>query len=255
MQSDKAVYNPYTLENRHVLVTGASSGIGRQTAIECSRLGASVIITARDKGRLEETMSLLAGDGHSSYSADLSNPDEVGRLSEIIPPIDGLVSNAGFNFVRLIPFIKESDLASIFSVNTFAPIELLHWLVKKKKLQKNSSVVFTASISARSIASAGNSIYSATKGALVSFMKTAALELSPKGIRCNAVLPGMIETSLKEKKTEVTEEQWEKDKQKYPLGRFGSPKDVALAITYLLSDAASWITGAELTIDGGRTLV
>lgn len=249
------MYNPYTLENRHVLVTGASSGIGRQTAIECSRLGASVIVTARDEGRLEETMSLLAGSGHSSYLADLSHPEEIERLAETIPPIDGLVNNAGFNFVRLIPFVKESDLVSIFSVNTFAPIELLHWLVKKKKLQKNSSVIFTASISASSIASPGNSVYSATKGALVSFMKTAALELSPKGIRCNAVLPGMIETSLKEKKTEVTEEQWEKDKQKYPLGRFGSPRDVAFAITYLLSDAASWITGAELTIDGGRTLV
>lgn len=249
------MYNPYTLENRHILVTGASSGIGRQTAIECSRLGASVIVTGRDERRLEETMSLLAGDRHSLCVADLSKSAEIKRLTEIIPAINGLVSNAGFNFVRLIPFIKESDLTSIFSVNTFAPIELLHNLMKKKKLQKDSSVVFTASISARSVASPGNSIYSATKGALMSFMKTAALELSPKGIRCNAVLPGMIETALKERKTELTDELWEKDKQKYPLGRFGSPRDVALAITYLLSDAASWITGAELTIDGGRTLV
>ena len=139
-------------------------------------------------------------------------------------------------------------------VNLEAPILLTHKVVKKKKIAKESSIVFTSSIAGKGVCSAGNSLYSASKGGLTAFMKNAALELASKKIRCNAVLPGMVETPLKEGKSNITEEQWEINRQLYPLKRFGNPEDVAYAIIYLLSDASAWMTGSELVIDGGRSL-
>ena len=248
------MYNPFSLEQKTILITGASSGIGRQTAIECSMMGAKVIITGRNRERLNETLKLLEGEGHTIIEAELTDEYDVKKLVDDIPSLDGLVLNAGFNFTKLVPFIKDEDVQSIFSVNAMAPILLMRSLVKKKKMSKGSSVVFTSSISAKGISSPGNSLYSSTKGALTSFMKNAALELAAKKIRCNAVLPGMVETALKEAKSEITEEQWEANRQKYPLKRFGQPSDVAFAIIYLLSDASSWVTGSELIIDGGRSL-
>ena len=141
----------------------------------------------------------------------------------------------------------------LFFVNVEAPIYLTHRLVKTKKLAKGSAVVFTSSIGQRIVAP-GNSLYSATKGAVSAFMRNAAIDLASKKIRCNSVAPGMVETPLKEGKSVVTAEQWEINRQLYPLGRFGQPEDVANAIIYLLSDASSWVTGTEIVIDGGRSL-
>lgn len=247
-------YNPYSLEGKTVLITGASSGIGQTTAIECSKMGAKVIITARNEDRLKETLGLLEGESHQYIVADLSKTEDIEHLISQIPIIDGCVNNAGFNVLQLVPFIKEENTTSIFQTNVIAPIFLTHLLVKNKKISKNSSIVFSSSIAGKGICTPGNSLYSSTKGALSAFMKNAALDLAPKKIRCNAVLPGMVETPLKEGKTAITEEQWEINKQLYPLKRFGSPQDIAYAIIYLLSDASSWVTGSELVIDGGRCL-
>lgn len=247
-------YNPYSLEGKTILVTGASSGIGRTTAVECSKIGAKVVVTARNEKRLKETISMLEGEGHQYIVADLGKEEEIDSLVEQMPVIDGLVNNAGFNVMQLVPFIKSMDAARVFDVNLLAPVLLTHKVVKKKKIGKESSIVFTSSIAGKGVCSAGNSLYSASKGGLTAFMKNAALELAAKKIRCNAVLPGMVETPLKEGKSNITEEQWEINKQLYPLKRFGSPEDVAYAIIYLLSDASSWITGTELVIDGGRSL-
>ena len=246
--------NPFSLEGKTILVTGASSGIGQATAIECSKMGAKVIITARNEQRLKETKSQLVGSGHSYVIADLSNSDDIEMLVNSIPQIDGCVNNAGYNTVQLIPFIKEVDLDKMFNINIKAPIILTNTLVKKKRINKGASIVFTSSISGRTICSFGNSLYSATKGALSSFMRNAALDLASKKIRCNAVLPGMVETPLKDGKSFITDEQWETNRQLYPLKRFGKPEDIAYAIIYLLSDASQWVTGTELIIDGGRTL-
>lgn len=247
-------YNPFSLEGKIVLVTGSTSGIGRATAIECSKMGATVIVTGRNEERAKETISMLSGAGHGYVVADMSSADGIDNLVDELPLLDGCVNNAGYNVLQLVSFIKREDMESIFNVNAEAPLYLTHRLMKLKKMAKGSSIVFTSSISARGVCSPGNSLYSATKAAMTAFMRNAAIELATKKIRCNSVAPGMVETPLKEGKSAVTDEQWEINRQLYPLGRFGQPKDVANAIIYLLSDASSWVTGTEIVVDGGRSL-
>lgn len=247
------LYNPFSLEDKTILVTGSTSGIGRATAVECSKMGAKVVVTGRNEERAKETLKLLNGEGHFYIIADLSTPEGIDKMVSEVPVLDGCVNNAGFNVVQLVSFIKHDDMKKIFYVNAEAPIYLTHRLVKSKKLKKGSSVVFTSSIGKRIVAP-GNSLYSATKGAVTAFMRNAALDLASKKIRCNSVAPGMVETPLKEGKSVVTAEQWDINRQLYPLGRFGQPEDVANAIIYLLSDASSWVTGTEIVIDGGRSL-
>lgn len=246
--------NQFSLEGKTVLITGSTSGIGRTTAVECSKLGANVIITGRSEERAQETLSMLEGIGHSIIIADLSTDEGIEKVASEVPVLDGCVNNAGFNVVQLVSFIKQENLDGIFKVNTQAPIYLVHRLVKNKKLAKGASVVFTSSISARGISSPGNSLYSATKAAVSAFARNAAVDLAPKKIRLNSVAPGMIETPLKSNKSQITEEQWQADLKNYPLGRYGQPEDVANAIIFLLSDASSWITGSEIVVDGGRSL-
>lgn len=247
------MYNPFSLEGKVILVTGASSGIGRATAIECSKLGAKLVITARNEERLKESICLLKGEGHHYIVADLSNQEEIDKLVLKIPVINGVVNNAGFNIVKLIPFIKSEDLSMMLKLNLEAPILLTNEIVKKKKIAKDSSIVFVSSIG-KYIVAPGNSIYSTTKGGISAFMKNAALDLAGKKIRCNAVLPGMVETPLILDGKTLTDEQLETNRGLYPLKRFGNPEEVAYAIIYLLSDASAWVTGTELVVDGGRSL-
>lgn len=246
-------YNPYSLQGKTILVTGASSGIGQATAIECSKMGATVIITARNEERLKQTFQQLVGSGHQMIQMDLSETDGVRNLVDSIPQIDGLLNNAGITAAKPISFINEKELGSILNVNLNAPILLTNLLVKKKKISKGGSIVFTSSIG-RYMVAPGNSMYAASKGGLSSFMKGAALELSAKGIRCNAILPGMVETGMMKGKESISQEQWELNKQQYPLKRFGSPEEIAWLAVYLFSDASAFMTGSELVIDGGRSL-
>lgn len=246
------MYNPYSLEGKTILVTGASSGIGRATAIECSKLGAKVVITARNEERLKETLEALEGEGHQMISYDLSDVDKFDEFVALLPTLQGFVSNAGTNKMSPVNFIKEDDLREVFQVNTFSPILLLRLLLKKKKLEKTASVVFTSSLSGIGTVGAGNGVYASSKGALSMYMKVAALELASKKIRVNAVCPGMIQTQMIQEG--AVAEKLEEGLADYPLGRYGEPKDVALAITYLLSDASSWVTGTNMVIDGGLTI-
>lgn len=247
------VYNPFSLNNKTILVTGASSGIGRATAIECSKLGAKVVVTGRNKERLQSTFDLLDGDGHTQISADLITEEEVNLLVEQVPKLDGLVNNAGITDTCLTQFITKIQLDNVLNINTIAPILLTQKLVKEKKISKGGSIVFTSSISGTSVSVAGNTLYSASKGAIHGFMKNAALDLSMKGIRVNDVCPGMIETSILDNSV-IDAEMLEKEKNKYPMRRFGKPEEVAYAIIYLLSDASSFVTGSSLVVDGGFTL-
>jgi NAD(P)-dependent dehydrogenase (short-subunit alcohol dehydrogenase family) len=246
-------YNPFSLAGKTILITGASSGIGRATAVECSKMGAQVVVTARNEERLKETLDMLHGSGHQLFVADLSSEEEIDRLVAELPKINGCVNNAGCSVRQLVPFIKTESIHTILEVNLVAPISLTQKLVKNKSIANGASIVFTSSIAKFSI-SPGNGLYAASKGGLSAFMKNAAIDLAGKKIRCNAVLPGIVETPLVDGKSAITEEQWESYRQLHPLKRFGNPEDIAFAIIYLLSDASSWVTGTELVIDGGRTL-
>ena len=246
-------YNPFSLEGKTILVTGASSGIGRAAAIESSKMGAKVIVTARNEERLSQTMQLLEGEGHQMILCDLSNDRDIDNLVATLPEIQGSINNAGFTRILPIQFISSDDINNIFKVNTIAPMLLLQKLLKKKKIKKGASVVFTSSMAGLGFSSVGNSMYTASKGAISAFIRCAALELAPKNIRVNAVCPAMVDTGILESGT-ITAEQLEKDMKNYPLERYGRPNDIAWAMIYLLSDASSWITGDNLIIDGGLTL-
>jgi NAD(P)-dependent dehydrogenase (short-subunit alcohol dehydrogenase family) len=245
--------DPFLLKGKTIFITGASSGIGRATAIECSKLGARLIITGRDENRLSETFSLLNGTDHDSFIADLTDSDRIDTIVNDLPQLDGCSFNAGINKPLPIQFIRQSDLSDTFQINTFIPILFTRLLAKNKKFDKGASIVFTSSIAGIYRSSMANSIYSASKGALNGFMKNAALELAVKGIRVNSVNPGMVQTEMLGKGV-ISQEQYLSDRKSYPLQRYGTPQEIAYSIIFLLSDASAWITGTNLVIDGGVTL-
>ena len=248
------MYNPFSLEGKTILVTGASSGIGRAIAVECSKMGAIIILSARNEERLQETLVQLKGSGHSIIVADLNSENDRMMLVEKSPNLDGLVNCAGL--VKTLPFqfITEEVLQEVMNVNFTAPMLIAAQFVKKKKLIKNSSIVFISSISGVFIGVTANSIYSASKGAVNGMVKNMALELAVKNIRVNSVNPGQIKTNILSAGI-ITDEQLERDTEKYPLKRYGEPEEVAYAVVYLLSDASKWVTGSNLVIDGGFTLL
>lgn len=248
-------YNPFSLSGKTILITGAASGIGRATAIECCQMEANVIITDINSEELNETYCQLKGGGgqHVQIVADLTKEDELEALVGHLPQLDGCVNNAGVMKLVLTQFLTAEIIGNIQKINLIAPMMLTRNLVKNKKMKNPSSIVFTASAGGVFRVSAGNGIYATTKCGIDAFMRTTALELGGKGIRCNSVNPGMVETNLI-KSGQLSEEQLEKDKKNYPLGRYGKPSDIAYAIVYLLSDASSWMTGTALKIDGGMTL-
>jgi len=248
-------YNPFSLEGKTVLVTGASSGIGQATAIECSRMGATVFITGRDEARLNSTFQQLEGTErcHRQITADLTRQEELENLVTQTDQIDGLVLCAGKGGLAPFSFSSPEKFHDIFSVNLFSTVEFLRLLYKKKKIKNEGSVVFIASISGVSNFAVGHTIYGASKAALNATMKYCANEFAAKKIRVNSITPGMVQTPLINNGT-YTEEQRLEDISKYPLKRYGKPEDIANGVIYLLSGASSWVTGTTLVIDGGISI-
>ena len=245
-------YNPFTLKGKTILVTGASSGIGQATAIECAQMGAEVVITGRDTERLQATADLV-GNLKAQIAADLTNQGDVERLVASLPPLDGAVLCAGNSTTLPLQFGSREKFDEMFNVNFFAPVELLRLMYKKKVLQKGASVVLIASIGGTHSFMPGNGVYGASKAALNSLMKYAAREYASRKIRVNSICPGMVDTPLIHRGT-ITEEQLAEDAKRYPLGRYGKPDDIANGAVYLLSDASSWLTGHDLVIDGGFSI-
>ena len=250
------MFNPFSLEGKTILVTGASSGLGQGIAIQCSKMGAKVIINGRNELRLQETLSQMEGEGHLMVNADIATQEGIEKVTSEIPVLDGYVNSAGIP--SLIPFknISRDYMENILNVNTIAPITLSALLVKKKKLSKKSSIVIIGSINGCCIGNAGSSPYSATKGALSGYVKAAALELAARGTRINLISPGLVPTKMLGMTEEMyTREQLEQQMSPYyPMKRLGKVEDIANGAVYLLSDAASWVTGQNLVIDGGYTV-
>jgi NAD(P)-dependent dehydrogenase (short-subunit alcohol dehydrogenase family) len=245
--------NPFSLQNKTILITGASSGIGKATAIECSKMGAKVIITGRNLERLNVTYDELDKGEHTVIQADLSNQKDLDYLINCIEKIDGIVHSAGISGHLLFNFLKMEQLDEMMDINFKIPTLLTQQLLKQKKVNKGGSIVFINSTSGIISSFIGGSIYSASKGALNGLIKGLALEFAPKKIRFNGVMAAMVETPIMEK-SDVTIEQLNFDRQKYPLKRYGKPQEVAYAVIYLLSDASAWTTGTNILLDGGRTI-
>lgn len=242
-------FNPFTLEGKTILVTGASSGIGRGIAIACSKMGATVIINGRNEQRLAETMTEMQGEENLSLAADLSDSNSLTGMVSRLPKLDGIVHCAGIGQRVLCKQLQEADLDTMMDVNFNAPVMLQTEILKQKKINKGASIVFIASIASDS-PSIGNAVYSASKGAIISYANCLALELAPRLIRVNCILPAMIWTDLI-LKGGITEEELKEDEKKYPLKRYGKPEDIANLSIYLLSNAAAWMTGSSIKITGG----
>lgn len=248
--------NPFSLEGKTILVTGASSGIGRGIAIECSKMGAKLILNGRNIDRLKETLSMLDGEGHQVLAADISKQKEIDGLISDVPVLDGCVLCAGIPQVCPVKHFKRNDIEDILNVNTVAPIMITSGLLKKKKIRKGASVVLIESISGVFVGTKGDVSYNASKAALNGFLKGSALELAGQGIRINAVNPGLVPTNILNLTNEMFAESHHTDimVNSYPLKRYGTPEDIAYGCIYLLSDASSWVTGTNLIIDGGYIL-
>ena len=247
-------YNPFSLQNKTLLITGASSGIGRSVAIECSRMGAMVYIVGRNKERLENTYKELYGDGHVLLLADITNIEALNHVIASLPELSGVVHCAGITKLMPFQYVTKENLDTVFNVNFYAPVELSRLLIKNKKIAKRSSIVFISSISGIYCSAIASSIYSASKSALNGMVKGMALDLAPKNIRVNCVTPGVVDTDFF-KESGLTQEDLERELKHYPLRRYGEPEEIAYAAIYLLSDASQWVTGSNLLIDGGFTLL
>ena len=243
------VFNPFTLTGKTILVTGASSGIGRGIAIACSKMGAKVLITGRNESRLNETLSSLATGEHDRFVCDLTDQHELVEMASALPNLDGVVHCAGIGQRVLCKQLSKDDVETVMSTNFEGPVLLQTELLRQKKISKGASIVFIASI-ASYFPSVGNSIYSASKGAIISYAKCLSLELAPRKIRVNCISPAMVWTDIIVQDG-CDDEQLKVDEQKYPLKRYGTPEDISNLAIYMLSDASTWMTGSNVNITGG----
>lgn len=247
--------NPFSIEGKTILVTGATSGIGRATAIACAQLGANVVLTGRNVSRLEETLSMMCDVcKHCIIPAELTDEAQVQELIEQCPGLDGAACCAGVANMNPFAFVSQEEMDRVFQINCFAPVMLVNKLLKAKKLSKGSSVVFVSSVDGPKIVHAGNSVYSGSKSALVGLARNMAIDLAGKKIRVNCVLPGTTDTPMIHTGSATCESLAETAKS-LPMKRFAQPEEIANAIIFLLSDAASYITGTELTVDGGNSII
>lgn len=244
---------PFHLNNKTILITGSSSGIGQQTAVNISKMGGTLILTGRNSENLNHTLSLLEGSGHQIISADLLKENERSQLIEQLPMLDGIVHSAGTVNPYPIKFIDQNKINETLNINYEIPVLLMAGIMRKKKINSKASVVFLSSISGQH-PHKGGALYASSKAALEAFSKTLALEGFLQGMRSNCVSPAMVKTPMYEVAVQgMSKEMMDEHVKQYPLG-VGYPEDVANAIIFLLSDASRWITGINITLDGGFLL-
>ena len=245
--------NLFDLTGKSILVTGAASGIGRCVAVEASKLGANIILVDLNEEGLSETISMMSVGNHAICRCDLTNSDDRIGLVGRIGTLDGIVNCAGVGMTLPFKFCTDKELGRIMNINFFGPIYLVQELTKAKKINKNASIVYMASIDGTVTGHIGNSCYAASKGALMGSVRTQALEFAGRGIRVNCVSPARVNTPLI-RRDNISEEQVEANKLEYPMKRYAEPIEIAGYIIYLLSDVSTYTTGSNLVIDGGFTI-
>ena len=243
--------DPFSLAGKRILVTGASSGIGRQTAISCAQMGAQLVISGRNSARLAATFAELDSEGHMEIVADLSRQEDIDRLADEAGTVDGSVHAAGMS--KLAPFrlISRTQLDEMFFANVYAPMLLTKAMLAKKRIATKGSIVFISAVASH-IGPQASGAYSASKAALLGAVRTLALEVAKSGIRANCVVPGYVRTPMLDALNQRGGSIDEYTKLT-PLG-LGQPEDVAYAAIYFLSDASRWVTRDYFIIDGGLTV-
>jgi NAD(P)-dependent dehydrogenase (short-subunit alcohol dehydrogenase family) len=242
--------NPFSLSGKTILITGASSGIGKEAAIHISQAGGTVFITGRDEERLKETFDRLEGDEHAMKVADLTAETEMDSLITDLPKLNGILHCAGIVGPLPVKFILQEHIDRMFAINYMVPVNLTGKLLRKKKVVESASILFMSTIATKN-PYFGGALYSGSKAALEAYAKTLALELVGKGIRANCLMAGLVDTPMIESPAEeaMQEEALERYVKRYPLG-VGKPEDVMGAILYFLSDASRWVTGTTLILGG-----
>ncbi len=248
------MYNLIDLSNKHIVITGASSGIGREVAILVNKLGAKVSLIGRKKDSLKSLIRDLQGEENQFYEFDVTNYIEIDNLiSRIVATnglIDGFVHSPGIEMTRPLKMLKVEHYREVFDINTVSALEITKSITKNSNISTNASIIYISSI-VGILGQPGKTAYSASKGALIAAAKCLALELAPKGIRINTILPALVETDMSSKVLASLSEEGKNNILKmHPLG-FGRPIDIANSAAFLLSSAARWITGSEFLIDGG----
>ena len=246
------MYNPYSLEGKTILITGAASGIGKETAIESSKMGAKIVAVDLNADGLNALVPQLEGEGHLTFDGNLCNDEFLKLLAENAPVLNGVFLCAGVSDTTLVKFLTEEKIDRVFNINVKAPVMMLKYLLKKKKVADGGSLVWMSSYGAEKV-EPGLGIYAASKSAVNGFMRAYAKELIGKRIRSNSIMPMMIKTELISTLTTISEEDWKKQEAMYPLG-FGAPQDVARVAMFLFSDASRWITGTQFKMGGGSDL-
>jgi NAD(P)-dependent dehydrogenase (short-subunit alcohol dehydrogenase family) len=237
-------HNPFSLADKTILVTGASSGLGRQIAISSAKMGAKLIVTGRNTARLNDTFRELEGDGHALHTADLTQADQIASLVDFAKRVDGVVHSTGIQKMTPLRLMDRAVLAEVMDVNFTAPVMLTQRLLYKNAISPGGSIVLLSSMSAR-IGTVGLVPYSSAKAALNGFVSCVALEQAKRKIRVNSIVPSVVDTPM-----------WpygiglDVQRAVHPFG-LGTPDDIANAAIYLLSNASRWVTGSELVMDGG----
>jgi NAD(P)-dependent dehydrogenase (short-subunit alcohol dehydrogenase family) len=244
------------LKGKRILVTGASSGIGRETCIAIAKEGGAVIAVARREDLLKELIAELnetIDSGHVCKVCDITNDEQLSDLVSSIENLDGVVHSAGIVFPMPIKFIRKKHLEKVWSLNTFAPIELTSLLLSKKLINEGASILFLSSISTKH-PYFGGAVYVSSKAALEAYSRNLALEMASKKVRSNVLSPALVKTAIFEQTVEASDtERLAEYESQYPFG-FGTPEDIANAILFFLSIESRWITGQNLVMDGGLTL-
>ncbi len=240
----------FSLEGKTVFITGGSSGIGEASAHECANAGARVIISGRNRERLDDVLASLKGEGHSALVADITCDADIERIIKELPALDGFAHCAGMTMNALLKFSNWQDIEAVLDTNLLCTIKLSQALIKQRKINKGGSMVYISSVLA-SVAFPGLSAYCASKAGMQGFVRVLAVEMAARQVRANTISPGSVQTPMTQAASEGrSEESIKADLAKYPLG-YGVPQDIACAVRYFLADASRWVTGTDFVIDGG----